>query len=187
MRLTHYRLVRRCSMALVHSRIRRVFYGCLNVFAGGLGSQYKIHTQQGINHHFEVFSRVLEHQCKELEIWICHYLYVKFKDFAIKKFPTQHKAIGAVERKGSCLRAPPGRSPDVARFKVHGSWPARAPSHACAQCASKEFHQCLALNCRIFVVVYTAEGGTTELQSESACSSSLWIKMSKVQVSVTYW
>ena len=55
-------------MALVHSRIRRVFYGCLNVFTGGLGSQYKIHTQQGINHHFEVFSRVLEHQCNELDI-----------------------------------------------------------------------------------------------------------------------
>ena len=56
-------LVHRCSMALVHSRIGRVFYGCSDPATGGLGSQYKIHTQQGINHHFEVYSRVLEQQC----------------------------------------------------------------------------------------------------------------------------
>ena len=54
-------------MALVHSRIGRVFYGCLNPSTGGLGSQYKIHTQQGINHHFEVYSRVLEQQCLDCD------------------------------------------------------------------------------------------------------------------------
>ena len=43
-------------MALVHSRIGRVFYGSKNPGAGGLGSQYKIHTQEGINHHFDVYT-----------------------------------------------------------------------------------------------------------------------------------
>ena len=42
-------------MALAHSRIGRVFYGHAEASTGGLGSQYKIHTQQGINHHFGVF------------------------------------------------------------------------------------------------------------------------------------
>ena len=41
-------------MALVHSRIRRVFY--VNATRGGsLGTFYKLHVQEGLNHHFEVF------------------------------------------------------------------------------------------------------------------------------------
>lgn len=45
-----------CSMALVHSRIRRVFYGVVEPNRGGLGSIYKIHTQPGLNHHFEAYT-----------------------------------------------------------------------------------------------------------------------------------
>lgn len=45
----------RCAMALLHSRIRRVFYGCSNSLSGGLGTLFKIHVQPGLNHHFEVF------------------------------------------------------------------------------------------------------------------------------------
>jgi tRNA-specific adenosine deaminase 3 len=41
-------------MALLHSRIRRVFYHYLNP-CGALGSKYKLHVQQGFNHHFEVY------------------------------------------------------------------------------------------------------------------------------------
>ncbi|XP_002742156.1 putative inactive tRNA-specific adenosine deaminase-like protein 3 [Saccoglossus kowalevskii] len=54
-----------CAMALVHSRINRVFYGimCPN---GALGSRYKIHTQSGLNHHFEVFKGILELDCNQL-------------------------------------------------------------------------------------------------------------------------
>ena len=45
----------RCAMALVHSRIRRVFY--VNATRGGsLGTFYKLHVQEGLNHHFEVFN-----------------------------------------------------------------------------------------------------------------------------------
>ena len=57
-------LVFRCAMALVHSRIRRVFYGCTDSVAGALGSRYKIHTQAGLNHHFKVFCGVLEEECR---------------------------------------------------------------------------------------------------------------------------
>ena len=56
-----------CSMALVHSRIRRVFYGLENIAMGGLGSVYKIHCQEGLNHHFEVFKDVSKDKCQELE------------------------------------------------------------------------------------------------------------------------
>ena len=56
----------RCAMALLHSRIRRVFYGCSDTVMGAIGSRFKIHTQAGLNHHFEVFSGVLEDECKSL-------------------------------------------------------------------------------------------------------------------------
>ncbi|KAK5861489.1 hypothetical protein PBY51_022882 [Eleginops maclovinus] len=54
-----------CAMALVHSRIGRVFYGtaCAD---GALGSKYKIHSQKDLNHHFEVYRGVLEKQCEDL-------------------------------------------------------------------------------------------------------------------------
>lgn len=47
-----------CAMALVHSRIGRVFY----VFPhedGGLGSKFQIHTEKDLNHNFEVFKCAL--------------------------------------------------------------------------------------------------------------------------------
>ncbi|XP_035827785.1 probable inactive tRNA-specific adenosine deaminase-like protein 3 [Aplysia californica] len=47
-----------CSMALVHSRIGRVFYGSAQP-AGALGSRYAIHYQPGLNHHFSVFKDCL--------------------------------------------------------------------------------------------------------------------------------
>ncbi|CAG8517021.1 9867_t:CDS:2 [Cetraspora pellucida] len=57
-----------CSMALVHSRIGRVFYGRSNNVSGGLGSCYKIHTHQALNHHFKTFSGFLEDQIEMLMI-----------------------------------------------------------------------------------------------------------------------
>ena len=41
-------------MAMVHSRVRRVFYACPSP-EGALGSKYRLHTQKGLNHHFDVF------------------------------------------------------------------------------------------------------------------------------------
>ncbi|KEG12969.1 putative deaminase [Trypanosoma grayi] len=44
-----------CSMALVHSRIRRVFYCFPNRTHGGLGSVFPVHSIPSLNHHFRVF------------------------------------------------------------------------------------------------------------------------------------
>ena len=41
-----------CSMALVHSRIKRVFFYQPNVDCGGLRSQFKIGYLKQLNHHF---------------------------------------------------------------------------------------------------------------------------------------
>ncbi|XP_041354477.1 probable inactive tRNA-specific adenosine deaminase-like protein 3 isoform X2 [Gigantopelta aegis] len=54
-----------CSMALVHSRISRVFYGSTQEF-GALGTRYKIHCQRGLNHHYEVFRFVYREECSDL-------------------------------------------------------------------------------------------------------------------------
>lgn len=43
-----------CSMALTHSRIRRIFYQ-RSTTSGALGSIIKLHTVKDLNHHYEVF------------------------------------------------------------------------------------------------------------------------------------
>eukprot|EP00300_Choanocystis_sp_HF-7_P015876 c19208_g1_i4.p1 GENE.c19208_g1_i4~~c19208_g1_i4.p1 ORF type:complete len:129 (+),score=30.41 c19208_g1_i4:1-387(+) len=48
-----------CSMGLVHSRIRRVFYMQRNLEFGGLGGKLCIHTEPSLNHRFEVFQVTL--------------------------------------------------------------------------------------------------------------------------------
>ncbi|KAM3607919.1 uncharacterized protein V6R79_016198 [Siganus canaliculatus] len=54
-----------CAMALVHSRIGRVFYGAPSP-DGALGTKYKVHTQKDLNHRFEVFKGVLGKECEDL-------------------------------------------------------------------------------------------------------------------------
>lgn len=44
-----------CAMALVHSRVGRVFYGYANPVHGGLGSVFRIHLIPSLNHHFRSF------------------------------------------------------------------------------------------------------------------------------------
>ena len=46
------------SMALVHSRIRRVFYQKPCAQLGALGTHYTIHALRTLNHHFRVFKMV---------------------------------------------------------------------------------------------------------------------------------
>lgn len=61
-----------CAMALVHSRVKRVFYGCkTNDGPGGLGSSVSVHLLKGINHHFEVFADVLEEECRAASLICC--------------------------------------------------------------------------------------------------------------------
>lgn len=55
-----------CAMALVHSRVRRVFYGCTSS-QGALGTNIKLHTLKCLNHHYEVFAGILEKECKCLD------------------------------------------------------------------------------------------------------------------------
>lgn len=53
-----------CAMALVHSRAKRIFYGCPNLCAGALSSRLKLHTVANLNHHYEVYAGVLEEECE---------------------------------------------------------------------------------------------------------------------------
>eukprot|EP00117_Sycon_ciliatum_P037682 scpid55322/ scgid28133/ tRNA-specific adenosine deaminase-like protein 3; tRNA-specific adenosine-34 deaminase subunit adat3 len=55
-----------CSMALVHSRIGRVFYGAMSRTDGALGSQFLLHCEPGLNHHFDVYRQVCEDECMQL-------------------------------------------------------------------------------------------------------------------------
>ncbi|XP_067390623.1 probable inactive tRNA-specific adenosine deaminase-like protein 3 [Emydura macquarii macquarii] len=54
-----------CAMALVHSRIQRVFYGVPSPH-GALGTRYHIHGRKDLNHRYEVFRGVLEGPCRRL-------------------------------------------------------------------------------------------------------------------------
>ena len=46
-----------CAMALVHSRIAVVFYQSEDRHFGALGSLYRVHLHDSLNHHFQVFTR----------------------------------------------------------------------------------------------------------------------------------
>ncbi|EOA33394.1 hypothetical protein CARUB_v10020409mg [Capsella rubella] len=47
-----------CAMALVHQRIKRIFYAFPNPTAGGLGGVHRLQGEKSLNHHYAVF-RVL--------------------------------------------------------------------------------------------------------------------------------
>ncbi|XP_047633616.1 probable inactive tRNA-specific adenosine deaminase-like protein 3 [Phacochoerus africanus] len=55
-----------CAMALVHSRVRRVFYGAPSP-DGALGTHFRIHARPDLNHRFQAFRGVLEAQCCQLD------------------------------------------------------------------------------------------------------------------------
>jgi tRNA-specific adenosine deaminase 3 len=54
-----------CAMALLHSRIARIFYGTANPSAGVLGSRAMLHTMPGLNHRYHVWSGILEQECRQ--------------------------------------------------------------------------------------------------------------------------
>lgn len=48
-----------CAMALVHQRVRRVFYAFPNSRVGALGSAYRLHGERSLNHHYTVYRVVV--------------------------------------------------------------------------------------------------------------------------------
>lgn len=52
-----------CAMALLHSRVSRIFYGVANPRTGILGSKAALHSIPGVNHRYQVWSSVLEDIC----------------------------------------------------------------------------------------------------------------------------
>jgi len=54
-------------MALVHQRIRRIFYAFPNPNAGALGSVHRLQGEKSLNHHYAVFRVLLPeealHKC----------------------------------------------------------------------------------------------------------------------------
>ncbi|PHT87190.1 hypothetical protein T459_09296 [Capsicum annuum] len=48
-----------CAMALVHQRVRRIFFSSPNSNAGALGSVHRLQGERSLNHHYAVFRVVL--------------------------------------------------------------------------------------------------------------------------------
>ncbi|KAK9054029.1 hypothetical protein SSX86_025105 [Deinandra increscens subsp. villosa] len=48
-----------CAMALVHQRIKRIFYAFSNLKAGALGSVHRLQGEKSLNHHYAVFKVLL--------------------------------------------------------------------------------------------------------------------------------
>ncbi|XP_076944103.1 tRNA-specific adenosine deaminase TAD3-like isoform X2 [Bidens hawaiensis] len=48
-----------CAMALVHQRIKRIFYAFPNEKAGALGSVHRLQGEKSLNHHYAVFQVLL--------------------------------------------------------------------------------------------------------------------------------
>lgn len=55
-----------CAMALLHSRVARIFYGAANPRVGVLGSRTILHTVPGLNHRYRVWSGVMERECRQM-------------------------------------------------------------------------------------------------------------------------
>ncbi|KAF4382746.1 hypothetical protein F8388_015574 [Cannabis sativa] len=52
----------KCAMALVHQRIRRIFYAFPNPNAGALGSVHRLQGERSLNHHYAVFRVMVPEQ-----------------------------------------------------------------------------------------------------------------------------
>ncbi|KAM3681507.1 hypothetical protein ACJW31_12G002700 [Castanea mollissima] len=57
-----------CAMALVHQRIRRIFYAFPNPNAGALGSVHRLQGEKSLNHHYAVFRVLLPEEVSSVEL-----------------------------------------------------------------------------------------------------------------------
>jgi tRNA(adenine34) deaminase len=55
-----------CAGALVHTRIRRVIFGCADLASGAAGSMMNLLQMPGLNHQCEITSGVLQQECAAL-------------------------------------------------------------------------------------------------------------------------
>src|SRR6202040_4083567 len=55
-----------CAGAIVHTRIRRVIFGCADVRAGAAGTVMNLLQNPALNHTCEITSGVLESECAQL-------------------------------------------------------------------------------------------------------------------------
>src|SRR4029077_11489719 len=55
-----------CAGAIVHTRIRRVIFGCSDVRAGAAGTVMNLLQNPALNHTCEITSGVLESECAQL-------------------------------------------------------------------------------------------------------------------------
>ena len=55
-----------CAGAIVHTRIRRVIFGCADVRAGAAGTLMNLLQNPALNHNCEITSGVLESKCAQL-------------------------------------------------------------------------------------------------------------------------
>ena len=54
-------------MALVHQRIKRIFYAFPNPSAGALGSAHRLQGEKSLNHHYAVFRVLLPQEALDEE------------------------------------------------------------------------------------------------------------------------
>src|SRR5205085_8062751 len=52
-----------CAGAIVHTRIRRVIFGCPDVRAGAAGTVINLLTHKSLNHQCQITSGVLQNEC----------------------------------------------------------------------------------------------------------------------------
>src|SRR5438876_2129393 len=55
-----------CAGAIVHTRIRRVIFGCSDIRAGAAGTVINLLQQPKLNHQCEITSGVLQEECAAL-------------------------------------------------------------------------------------------------------------------------
>jgi tRNA(adenine34) deaminase len=55
-----------CAGALVHTRVRRVIFGCADPRSGGAGGIINLLQHPALNHHCQVTSGVLEIECANI-------------------------------------------------------------------------------------------------------------------------
>jgi tRNA(adenine34) deaminase len=55
-----------CAGAIVHTRVRRVIFGCADVRAGAAGTVLNLLQHSSLNHQTQITSGVLQNECAAL-------------------------------------------------------------------------------------------------------------------------